>query len=208
MGTQVAITLDTMLKPSYTVSTVLATAFAAASTKCLLFIGNAHGGGKHFEVAGIRRCLETIRENGSETPTSGKSSYAKTAQPGFKSAISSGFDVAATTALTGTVTVTAGTKIFVGVNTLFTTELSVGDVIVVETQSLTVATITDATHLTTAENHVAGAAAKAIAIANVPTELEIGVWYGQTFQPLLGSTLTPHVLRALEKYLESTQKSA
>jgi hypothetical protein len=208
MGTQVAVTLDTMLKPSYTVSTVLATAFAAASTKCLLFIGNNHGGGKHFEVTGIRRCLETIRENGSETPTAGKSSYAKVAQPALKSSVSSGFNVAASTALTGTVTVTAGTKIFVGVNTLFTTELSVGDVIVIETESLTVATITDITHLTTAENHVAGAAAKAIALSNTPTELEVGIWYGETFQPLLGSTLTPHVLRSLEKYLETTQKSA
>ena len=36
MGVQVAITLDTMLKPSYTVSTVLTAAFAPANGQLVL----------------------------------------------------------------------------------------------------------------------------------------------------------------------------
>ena len=208
MGTQVAITLDGQLKPDYVVSTVLATAFAAASTKCLLFIGNAHGGGKHMEVTAVRRCLEKIRENGSETPTTGKASYAKVAAPGFKSAVASAFDVAATTALTGTVSVSAGTKAVTGVSTLFESELSVGSVITFAAETHTVASITSDTALTLVANHVAGASGVAAVLDNVPRELDIGIWYGELFQPLKGSTLTPHVLRALEKYLETTQKAA
>ena len=41
-----------------------------------------------------------------------------------------------------------------------------------------------------------------------PAETEIVVVYGSAFQPIGGATVTPHVLRALEKYLEDVQKSA
>jgi len=206
MGVQVAITLDTQQKPSYVVSTVLAPAFAVAAGVCLVWIGNAHGGGKHMEVTGIRRCLEKLREAGSTTPSTGKHSFAKVKKPALKSMIATGFDVADVTALTGTVTVSAGTAAVVGVTTEFETELVVGDVVKIGTELLTVSVITDDTHLTLAANHVAGAAGAAISISNAPTELEVAIWYGDLFQPLPGSTLTPHVLRALERYLESTQK--
>jgi hypothetical protein len=46
------------------------------------------------------------------------------------------------------------------------------------------------------------------AVAALPAETDIGIWYGSLFQPLNGSTITPHALRALEKYLETTQKAA
>ncbi len=208
MGVQVAITLDSQLKPSYVVSTVLAPAFAVAAGVCLVWIGNAHGGGKHFEVTGIRKCLEKLREVGTPTPTSALHSFAKVASPGFKSAVSTGASVADVTALTGTVTVSAGTAAVVGVSTAFETELAIGDVVKIGTELLTVLTITDDDNLTLAANHVAGAAGAAISISNAPTELEVAIWYGDLFQPHSGSTVTPHVLRALEKYLESTQKSA
>ena len=208
MGVQVAITLDGQLKPDYVVSTVLAPAFAVAAGVCLVWIGNAHGGGKHMEVTGIRRCLEKLREAGTTTPTTGKHSFAKVAKPAFKSGVATGFDVADVTALTGTVTVGAGTAAVVGVGTAFETELAVGDVIKIGTELITVLTITDDDNLTLAANHVAGAAGAAVSISNAPTELEVAIWYGDLFQPHSGSTLTPHVLRALEKYLESTQKAA
>ena len=208
MGTQVAITLDSQLKPNYVVSTVLAPAFAVAAGVLVVWIGNAHGGGKHFEVTGIRACLNRLRENGTTTPSTGKHSFAKVAQPGIKSQISTGFDVADTTTLTGTVSVTAGTAAVTGVSTLFLTELSVGDVIKIGTELLTVSVITSDTVLTLAANHVAGASGAAYSISNTPAELDVGIWYGDLFQPHSGSTVTPHVLRALEKYLEQVQRSA
>jgi len=208
MGVQVAITLDSQLKPSYVVSTVLAPAFAVAAGVCLVWIGNNHGGGKHFEVTGIKRCLEKIREAGTPTPTSAKHSYAKVQAPGFKTSVLTGASIADVTTLTGTVTVGAGTAAVVGVGTAFETELAVGDVIKIGTELITVSVITDDENLTLAANHVAGAAGAAFSISNAPTELEVAIWYGDLFQPLSGSTITPHVLRALERYLESTQKSA
>lgn len=208
MGVQVAVTLDTMLKPSYVVSTVLAPAFAVAAGVCVVWIGNAHGGGKHMESTGIRNCLQKIRESGTTTPSSGKHSFGKVAAPAFRSAVVTGFDVADTTTLTGTVTVGAGTDDVVGVSTAFETELAVGDVIKIGTELITVLTITDDENLVLAANHVAGAAGAAFSISNAPTELEVAVWYGDLFQPHSGSTITPHVLRALEKYLETTQKAA
>ena len=69
-----------------------------------------------------------------------------------------------TSALTGTVTVTAGTAAVVGVGTLFTTELSVGDSIKIGTEVHTVSAITDDLNLTLATNHVAGAAGAAVAL--------------------------------------------
>jgi hypothetical protein len=49
---------------------------------------------------------------------------------------------------TGTVTLTAGSAAVVGVSTVFTTELVVGAVLFVGTQTVAVSTITDNTHLT------------------------------------------------------------
>ena len=351
MGVQVAVLLDSQLKPNYTVSTVLAPAFVVAAGACVVWIGNAHLGGKHFEVTGIRKCLQALRESGSTTPESGNHSFAKVAAPGFTKDVSKGFNVTDLTLLTGTVTVTIGTKAVVGVGTTFLTDyvaggviriageyhtidaittdlaltivanhaagaaaadhykvaltallgtmsvtagtpnvvgvgtdfvtelvagtsvlllegeyivvttitdleniilasnhvggaaaktgqlatptlltgtvsvsagtkavtgvgttfladLSVGDVIKIGSQLLTIATITSSTALALAANHTAGASGVAFSVSNTPAELDVGIWYGDLFQPLSGSTLTPHVLRALEKYLESTQKSA
>lgn len=140
MGIQVAITLDSQLKPNYVVSTVATAAFAPANGECVLWIGNAHTGTKHEEVSAVKRCLEVIRENGSTTPDTviTNESYAKVAAPFRKDLVTGVFDAAAA----------------------------------------------------------------------LPGETFIGIWYGSLFQPHSGSTLTPHVLRALEKYLESTQKAA
>jgi len=65
--------------------------------------------------------------------------------------------------LTGTVT-TAGTDAIVGAATLFTTELVVGDVIIIEgeTLPLVVEAITDATHLTTVTAAATSASGKTI----------------------------------------------
>jgi hypothetical protein len=63
------------------------------------------------------------------------------------------------TALTGTVTVTAASAAVVGTGTAFTTALSVGDAIKVGSETFTVSSIADATHLTLDSNHVAGATA-------------------------------------------------
>ena len=62
------------------------------------------------------------------------------------------------TPMTGTLTVTAGTKAVVGVGTLFTTELVVGDKIIIAGELHIVAAITDNLNLDLAENHIAGAA--------------------------------------------------
>ena len=158
MGVQVAITLSEQLKPSYTVSTVLAPAFAVAAGECVLWIGNAYAGSKHTQNVGIRNCLEKIREGGSFTPASGQHSYAKVAAPAFKSQVSTGFDVADITLLTGTVTVGIGTKAVVGVGTTFTTDLSAGQTILIGSQYCVIDAITDALNLTIVANHAAGAA--------------------------------------------------
>ncbi len=60
-------------------------------------------------------------------------------------------------ALTGTVSVTAGTAAVTGVGTAFTTELAVGDALKIGTETFTVAAIGSATALTLSANHVAGA---------------------------------------------------
>ena len=44
------------------------------------------------------------------------------------------------------------------------------------------------------------------AAAALPEEAKVGIWYGPTFQPHKGSSLSAHVKRAVEKYLETTQK--
>lgn len=43
------------------------------------------------------------------------------------------------------------------------------------------------------------------AAAALPAETDVGVWYGSAFQSVIGGTVTPHVLRAIEKYLEATK---
>jgi hypothetical protein len=73
---------------------------------------------------------------------------------------------------------------------------------------LTVSSITSATELSTAEVHVAGASGDEYSVSNTPSEQDVGIWYGDLFQPTPGSTLTPHVLRALEKYMESALRLA
>ncbi|MDO8687305.1 MAG: DUF2793 domain-containing protein, partial [Dehalococcoidales bacterium] len=61
------------------------------------------------------------------------------------------------TALTGTVSVTAGQSSVTGTGTLFATELVVGDAIKIGSQTFTVSNISDNTHLTLSANHTAGA---------------------------------------------------
>jgi hypothetical protein len=45
------------------------------------------------------------------------------------------------------------------------------------------------------------------AAAVIPEEAKVGIWYGPDFQAVAGSSLTPFVIQAIEKYLETTQKS-
>lgn len=84
MGTSVTVTLDDQLKPEYTVATVAAAAFAVTTTQLAIFIGSTHGAGKSFEVTGIQRCGELIRENGNVTPTTTAVTQATLPTPGFK----------------------------------------------------------------------------------------------------------------------------
>lgn len=137
MGTVVTVTLDDQLKPDYTVATVVAGLFATGTTELNLWIGSTYAGGKLNETSAVKRCLETIREGGSTTPTTTNVTRAKVAYPAFKSSVVAVFN----------------------------------------------------------------------AIQEEPVETDILVAYGSAFQPLQGSTVTPHVLRALEKYLETTQKA-
>jgi len=159
MGVQVAVTLDGMLKPNYTVSTVLAPAFAVSTSELVIWIGNDHGAGYSFEVTGIRKCLDKIRDFGSTTPASGKHSYAKLAAPGYVKDVSTGANVADLTLLTGTVTVGAGTKAVVGVGTTFTDDLVAGQTILIGSQYCVIDAVTDDLNLTIVANHTAGAAA-------------------------------------------------
>lgn len=46
------------------------------------------------------------------------------------------------------------------------------------------------------------------AAAVIPEEAKVGVWYGPDFQQIPGASISPHVERLIEKYLESTQKAA
>jgi len=196
------------LKEDYAVATVLAPAFLLADTDCIVWIGNAFVGGKHEEVSGITRCLEHIRENGATTPTGANESHAEVAFPCLKKDVNSAFNAAIDAVQTGTVTVTAGTAAVVGVATLFTTELKVGESIKIGTEILTVLTITDATNLVLAANHVAGAAGVAYSLVNVPEEGKVGIWYGPLFQATVGGSITTFVHRLTEAYLEQSQKAA
>ena len=158
MGTTVTVTLDGQLKPSYTVATVLAPAFAVDVDELVLWIGNDHGAGYSFEITGIRKCLDAIRDFGSPTPTSGRHSYAKLAPPGYTKDVSTGESVADLTVLTGTVSVTAGTKTVAGIGyTQFLTDLVAGQTILIGSQYCVIDSIISDINLNITENHVAGA---------------------------------------------------
>jgi hypothetical protein len=137
MGTKVAATLNDELKPSYTVSTVLAASFVVADTDCAIFVGDDFPGG-HLEAENaLVNCLQRIRENGSVTPLTTNESYAKTSTT-YKPDIVSGFD----------------------------------------------------------------------AVAVLPLETDVGIWYGPDFQQNSGSSITPFVKRLIEKLAETTLKAA
>lgn len=70
-----------------------------------------------------------------------------------------------TTPMTGVVTVGVGSPNVVGTGTLFTTELSVNDWVVIEGETHQVQTITDDLNIVLASNHSDGATSSAIAIA-------------------------------------------
>ena len=136
MGIEVAATLDTELKPSYTVATTLAAAFTLADTDMAIWIGNATPFSKVETISALKSCLEYIRENANETPTGTNESYAELGTS-FKKDVNGAFDAAAA----------------------------------------------------------------------LPEEAKVGIWYGPDFQPIAGATLTPFVIQAIEKYMETTQKS-
>lgn len=68
----------------------------------------------------------------------------------------SGVDVE-TAALTGTVSVTAGTNIVTGSSTVFASAVNIGDVLKINGEEVKVASISNNTHLTIESNHTAGA---------------------------------------------------
>ena len=45
------------------------------------------------------------------------------------------------------------------------------------------------------------------AAAALPEEIKVGIWYGPDFQQIAGASISPHVKRLIEYYLESTQKA-
>jgi hypothetical protein len=70
----------------------------------------------------------------------------------------SGVDVE-TAALTGTVSVSAGTKIVTGSSTVFASAVNIGDVLKINGQEVKVASISNNTYLTLESNHTSGASA-------------------------------------------------
>lgn len=64
-----------------------------------------------------------------------------------------------TSALTGTVSVTANTSVVTGVSTQFTSQVNVGDVLTINSEDVIVSTITNATSLTLTTDHITGASA-------------------------------------------------
>jgi len=73
---------------------------------------------------------------------------------------------------TGIISITIATKTVTGVNTLFTTELEVGDKIQCEGQLLEVATITNNTSLTVLDNASSSISGKNYRIKTLPSDLE------------------------------------
>ena len=94
MGTKVAATLDSELKPSYTISTVAAAAFTLADEDLALWIGASVTLTPVEVVNALQNCLNHIRENGTETPTGTNESYAEVATTMQKD-VNSAFDAAA-----------------------------------------------------------------------------------------------------------------
>ena len=133
MGTTVTVTLDDQLKPSYVVGTALAAAYAIDTTELVLFIGTTSiDFGASFQVTGVVRAGELIREGGNVTPT--------------------------TTNVTEVIMPPPGNKVNATV--------------------------------------VAGSTLVA------PTEDDVAVGYGSAFQPIAGASVTAHIKRALEKFIE------
>lgn len=70
MGATVTVTLDDQLKPDYVVGTALAAAYAIDTTELVLFIGTTSiDFGASFQITGVVRAGELIREGGNVTPT-------------------------------------------------------------------------------------------------------------------------------------------
>lgn len=46
------------------------------------------------------------------------------------------------------------------------------------------------------------------AAATIPEEAKVGIWYGPDFQQAAGASISPHVERLIEKYMETVQKAA
>lgn len=46
------------------------------------------------------------------------------------------------------------------------------------------------------------------AVAALPEEAKVGIWYGPDFQPIEGASISPFVTQLIEKYVETTQVSA
>jgi len=76
----------------------------------------------------------------------------------FQDAIEKLYSKLITTALTGTVTVSAASDAVVGIGTLFTTELIVGQAIKIAGEVKTINSIGDNLNLVLSSNHTAGAA--------------------------------------------------
>lgn len=64
-----------------------------------------------------------------------------------------------TSALAGTVTVSANTSVVTGVSTQFTTQVNIGDVLTINSENVVIASITNATSLTLTTAHTTGASA-------------------------------------------------
>lgn len=133
MGTQVTVTLDSQLKPDYTVSTVLAASVAIDTDELIVWIGaDTLAFGASFQVVGVVRAGELIRENGNVTPTTTNVTSVTMPAPGLKPD--------ATVALNGALV--------------------------------------------------------------APTEDDVFVGYGSAFQAMPGQSVSAHVKRALEKFIE------
>jgi len=77
--------------------------------------------------------------------------------------------------LTGTMSVSANGSTITGVSTLFTTQLTVGDLIVIANETLKVSTIVSNTSATTTTRHVVGASAQASVARRWEWYNEVGV---------------------------------
>ena len=76
---------------------------------------------------------------------------------------------------TGTLAVTAGATAVVGTSTLFTTECSVGDYLVIGSERIKIKTITDATHIVLEYGLITAASTASYKISNLPLDLVNGI---------------------------------